>query len=243
MTKILEVNNISKEYQASSGTIKSLNNISFSVNKGEFISIVGPSGCGKSTLLNILAGIDKDYSGSFNIRDRIGYMLQSDALLPYLKNIDNAMLPKKLGFDVDKSYVINLFKKYNLIDFINKYPNNLSGGMKQKLALIRTLSTKPNILLLDEPFSALDYQTKLLMEEYIYKLSKENNITIILVTHDISEAIVLSDKVIVLSKRPSYIKNIYDIKLKDNINPIDNRSDENYKYYFDLIWKDIDKNG
>ena len=243
MTKVLEVKNISKDYLSLSGKTKSLNNISFSVNKGDFISIVGPSGCGKSTLLNILSGIDNNYKGSFKINGNIGYMLQSDALLPYLTNLENALLPKKLGFDVDKTYVINLFRKYNLQDFINKYPNSLSGGMKQKLALIRTLSTKPDILLLDEPFSSLDYQTKLLLENEIYKLSKENNITIIMVTHDISESIAMSNKVIVLSKRPSYIKSIYDIKLDNNINPIDNRSDKKYNYYFNLIWKDIDING
>ena len=243
MTKVLEILNISKSYLTLSGKVNSLNNISFEVNKGDFIAIVGPSGCGKSTLLNILANIDKEYSGSFKLNGKIGYMLQSDALLPYLNNLDNAMLPKKLGYDVDKTYVINLFKKYNLSDFMYKYPSNLSGGMKQKLALIRTLSYKPDILLLDEPFSALDYQTRLLIEEDIYKLSKENNITIILVTHDISEAIALASKVIVLSKRPAHIKNIYDIKLKNNVSPIINRSDEKYNYYFNLIWKDIDKDG
>lgn len=243
MTKVLEVNNISKNYLSLSGKTNSLNNISFSVNKGDFISIVGPSGCGKSTLLNILSGIDNNYKGSFKINGNVGYMLQSDALLPYLTNLENALLPKKLGYDVDKSYVINLFKKYNLSEFMHKYPKDLSGGMKQKLALIRTLSIKPDILLLDEPFSSLDYQTKLLLENDIYKLSKEENITIILVTHDISESIAMSNKVIVLSKRPSYIKNIYNINLNKSLNPIDNRSDQKYKYYFNLIWKDIDING
>ena len=135
-----------------------------------------------------------------------------------------------------------MLKKYNLLDFKDKMPSSLSGGMKQRVAFIRTLVTNPSILLLDEPFSALDYQTRLVLENDIYNLIKAENKTAIIVTHDISEACALADKIIVLSKRPGTIKNIYNINLKEKSNPIKNRSDEMFSYYFNLIWKDLDKN-
>ena len=242
MNNILEINNLNKTYYTLSGKVDALENINLNIKDGEFIAIVGSSGCGKSTLLNILAGIDKEYTGDIKINGDIGYMLQSDALLPWLSIYDNAMLASKFNYNVDKNYVMNLLKKYNLLDFKDKLPSSLSGGMKQRVAFIRTLATNPKILLLDEPFSALDYQTRLILENDIYKLIKKEKKTAIIVTHDLSEATALADRVVVLSKRPGKIKNIYDINLKNRSNPIDNRSDENFNYYFNLIWKDLDDN-
>ena len=169
-------------------------------------------------------------------------MLQNDALLPWLTIHQNAMLAKKFKYNVDEKLVIKLLKKYNLYEFKDKYPNSLSGGMKQRSALIRTIATNPDILLLDEPFSALDYQTRLILENDVYNLIKNEKKTAIIVTHDLAEACAIASKVIVLSKRPGKIKNIYNIILNKSSNPIDNRSDEKFNYYFNLIWKDLDEN-
>lgn len=243
MNKLLTVNNLSKTYHTLSGEIQTINNINFEINEGEFVAIVGSSGCGKSTLLNILANIDKDYKGEISYKDcKIGYMLQQDALLPWLTVIDNILIGKKIGHNINDNYVLHLLKKYNLNEFKNKTPNNLSGGMKQRVALIRTLATNPKLLLLDEPFSALDYQTRLMIENDIYNIIKNEGKTAILVTHDISEAVAMADRVILLSKRPASIKKIYNIKLNNKTNPIDNRNDERFNYYVNLIWKDLDNN-
>ena len=136
--------------------------------------------------------------------------------------------------------VINLLNKYGLKDFINSYPKNLSGGMRQRVALIRTIANNPDLLLLDEPYSALDYQTRLALSNDLYNIIKQENKTAILITHDIAEAISLADRVIVLSKRPCGVKKIYEIKLEKKTNPIDNRKDTKFNYYYDLIWRDLD---
>ena len=185
MNNVIKINNLYKYYDKN----KILDNININIYEGEFITIIGPSGCGKSTLLNILAGVDKDYKGNVKINNSCSYMLQSDALLPWLTNLDNAMLPSKFNIDVDKNYVIKLFKKFKMDKYLNSYPNKLSGGQKQRVALIRSLATHPKILLLDEPFSKLDYQTKLLIEQDIYNLLKEEKITCLMVSHDIEQAI------------------------------------------------------
>ena len=171
-------------------------------------------------------------------------MLQSDALLPWLNVLDNSLLglkiTKKLNHE-NTEYVKKLITKFDLDKFINKYPNNLSGGMKQRVALIRTLALKPDIILLDEPLSALDYVTRLQITDEIYKVVKELNITTILISHDISECVSFCDKVVVLSKRPGTIKNIYNIELSNPSIPSNNRKDEKFNYNYDLIWSDLDK--
>lgn len=245
--EILNIKNIRKKYQTEKDEILAIDDFSYSVNEGDFISIVGPSGCGKSTILSILAGLIKDYNGEINYinNSKIGYMLQDDSLFPFRTILNNCLLGleiKKELNDNNKKYVIDLLKKYGLEEFINKYPNSLSGGMRQRAALIRTLATKPDILLLDEPFSALDYQTRLNVSDDVYKILKKENKTAIMVTHDLAEAISMSDKIIVLSKRPSLIKKIYDVKLDNKSTPINNRNDSKFSYYYNLIWKDIDKN-
>lgn len=241
---LLKVNNLSKIYYKSDHETKAVRDITFDLNEGDFIGIVGPSGCGKSTILNIICGLDEKTRGEVIKKDniKIGYMLQEDALFPWLTIFDNATLGLKISKKLtiqNKKYVLNLLRKYDLIDFKDKYPNELSGGMKQRLALIRTLAMKPDILLLDEPFSALDYQTRLSVSDDVYNIIKEEKKSVIIVTHDISEAISLCSKIIVLSKRPSIIKNIHEIKLYDT--PIQNRKSEYFSYYYDLLWKEIDK--
>lgn len=245
MNKILDLINISKSFNTINGEINAIKDISFNVNKGEFIGIVGSSGCGKSTLLNIIDELDKDYSGSI-IKDNIkmSYMLQSDALLPWLTVLDNACLGLKLEHNLTKEnieYVKELLKKFGLDSFINQKPNNLSGGMKQRVALIRTLATKPDLILLDEPLSALDYVTRLTITDEIYSILKEMNVTVILISHNIAECVSFCNRVIVLSKRPAIIKNIYNINLEKNLIPSLNRKDKNFYTYYDLIWGDLDK--
>ena len=241
---LLKVNNLSKIYYKSDHETEAVRDITFDLNEGDFIGIVGPSGCGKSTILNIICGLDEKTRGEVIKKDNIkrGYMLQEDALFPWLTIFDNATLGLKISKKLtvqNKKYVLNLLRKYDLINFKDKYPNELSGGMKQRLALIRTLAMKPDILLLDEPFSALDYQTRLSVSEDVYNIIKEEKKSVIIVTHDLSEAISLCSKIIVLSKRPSIIKNIHEIKLYDT--PIQNRKSEYFSYYYDLLWKEIDK--
>ena len=245
MEKILEVKNISKTYQAENGEIEALRNISFDVKEGEYISIIGPSGCGKSTLLSIISGLESKTSGEIYINGKIGYMLQKDNLLEWRTIYKNVLL----GLEIQKTdtlenrkYVEELLKKYGLYEFKDKYPTQLSGGMRQRVALIRTLAIRPSILLLDEAFSALDYQTRLMVTEDIYKILKNENITALMVTHDISEAISMSDRVIVLSHRPATVKKIYDIDFEiENRTPLNCREKPKFSKYFNLMWKELEE--
>ena len=240
---LIEINNLSKSYYSINGETKTLNNISFNI-KNEFTAIIGPSGCGKSSILNILSEQDKEYNGTIikNNNLKIGYMFQEDALFQWLTIYENAILGLKISKELTKdniNYVNSLLIKYGLYDFKDKYPHELSGGMKQRLALIRTLAIKPDILLLDEPFSALDYQTRLNVCDDVYRIIKEENKAVIIVTHDVSEAISFSDRIIVLSKRPATIKNIYKIEFDNKDIPTKNRKNIKFQQYFDSIWKDI----
>lgn len=170
-------------------------------------------------------------------------MLQQDALFPWLTIYDNCLLGLKIQNNLtseNKKYVKHLLETYGLKEFSNAYPSSLSGGMRQRVALIRTLATKPDILLLDEPFSALDYQTRLAVSDDVFNIIKKENKSVIMVTHDLSEAISMSDRVVVLSKRPANIKNVYEIIMEDKKNPIENRKLKEFAKYYDLIWKDID---
>ena len=243
--KILEVQNICKTYQAKNGEVKALNNINFSVEKGEYISIIGPSGCGKSTLLSIIAGLEPKTDGEIYIEGKVGYMLQKDNLLEWRTIYKNVLLGLEIQKELteeNKMYAINLLKKYGLYEFKDKYPTQLSGGMRQRVALIRTLAIRPNILLLDEAFSALDYQKRLMVTEDIYKILKQENITAVMVTHDISEAISMSDRVIVLSQRPATVKSIYEIDFEmENRTPLNCRENPKFSRYFNLMWRELEK--
>ena len=244
MNSILKIKNLHKNYHTKKEEITAIDNISLDVKEGEYLSIVGPSGCGKSTLLSIIANIEKPTSGELLSNNlKIGYMLQEDCLFPWLTILDNALIGLKINNELTKeniSYVKDLLKTYGLEDFLNSYPNHLSGGMRQRVALIRTLAIKPDILLLDEPFSALDYQTRLAVSDDVYKIIKNTGKTVIMITHDIGEAVSLSDRVVVLSNRPSKVKKIYDIKLTNKSTPINNRKCKEFSYYYDQIWKEID---
>lgn len=245
MNNVLEIKNLKKVYNTKEREIEALKNINLNILEGEIISLVGPSGCGKSTILSIISDLDKKTSGTIIKKDnlKIAYMLQSDALFPWLTIYENCLLGLKITKTLTKEnveYVDYLLKFYNLEEFKDNYPKSLSGGMKQRVALIRTLSLKPDLLLLDEPFCALDQQSRLLISDDVYKIIKKEKKTVILVTHNIEEAILFSDKVIILSKRPATIKNIIDIKLDNNTNIYERRKDKNFHMYFDYIWKDLD---
>ena len=245
MQPIVDVKNLTKNFYNKEGEVKVLKNINFSLNEGEILTILGPSGSGKSTILNILTKLLEPTSGEVNIKGNIGYMFQRDHLLEWRNIMDNITIGLEIQHQKTPqsiSKIENLLKTYGLWDFRNMYPKELSGGMRQRVALIRTLDVNPDILLLDEPFSALDYQTRILVSDDIYKIIKNENKSTILVTHDISEAISMSDKIAVLSKRPATVKNIYDINLKitEKRTPIVSRSAENFKDYFNILWKEID---
>ena len=198
MEEILKVENISKKYQTKEGEVLALKNVNFRIKKGEFVSIIGPSGCGKSTLLSIISGLENQTSGNIylenekihGISPKIGYMLQKDCLLEWRTVFSNAMFGlevKGINNKENQKYVEELLKKYHLYEFKNKYPSELSGGMRQRVALIRTLAIRPKLLLLDEAFSALDYQTRIMVTNDIYQILRKENITALIVTHDISE--------------------------------------------------------
>ncbi len=247
----LTLQHISKTYQDTNGETLAIKDFTYSFEKGKFVSIVGPSGCGKSTLLSIIAGLESltsgvilwDNSKLISENRNIGYMLQKDYLLDWRTVYKNVILGLEIKHMISNetlAYVHNLLEKYDLLEFKDKYPCQLSGGMRQRVALIRTLATNPDVLLLDEAFSALDYQTRLLVTNDVYKIIKSENKTTIMVTHDIPESISMSDEVIVLSKRPTTIKETYPIKFDmPNRTPLTCRDNPAFSGYFDNIWKSL----
>lgn len=244
MGAIVSIEGVSLRYHSISGETPAVSHLDLSVEEGEFIAIVGPSGCGKSTILSMLAGLLPPSEGSIKIDGTIGYMLQKDYLLHWRSIRSNALL----GLEIQKkltveniAYVDMLLQKYGLAEFREHFPWQLSGGMRQRAALIRTLAIQPDILLLDEPFSALDYQTRLSVSDEIGAIIHREGKTAILVTHDISEAISLADRVIVLSRRPAHIKTVFPIHLSlAEYTPMKARESPEFKDYFNAIWKELD---
>ena len=235
--KKLEMKNVSKTFYTEIGALDVLEDITFNLNEGEIIAIVGPSGSGKSTLLNIISKLIEPTEGEIYVDGEIGYMFQRDHLFNWRTVWKNIMLGLEIKKEKNQKKLKNGVDKYGLIDFINSYPQELSGGMRQRIALIRTLATNPQVLLLDEPFSALDYQTRINVSEDIFKMIKDSNVSAILVTHDISEAIAMADRVIVLSHRPAKLKKIIDIKTDSPDNtPFNKRLSSEFRKYFDEIW-------
>lgn len=245
---LVEVRDVSLIYHALHGETRAIDGLNFDIEPGEFVSIVGPSGCGKTTLLSLLAGTMKPSSGTICInsdadpRSRTGYMLQNDNLLDWRTIEGNIML----GLEVKgmknrrtREFALGLLEKHGLLDFRSHYPNQLSGGMRQKVALIRVLAFSPELLLLDEPFSALDFQTRLKVSDEVFGIIRSEKKTAILVTHDISEAIAMSDRVLVFSKRPARMKSEYRIELSGDDSPINRRNAPEFKDYFTDIWKEL----
>ena len=251
MSVILSLEHVSFAYHSEDGEMLALDNISFEVEKGEFIAVIGPSGCGKSTLLSLISGLNQVERGeikfqSDNVRQtktNIGYMLQKDHLFEWRTIYRNVILGPEINKNLTKEKeekIENMLKTYGLSDFKDKKPSELSGGMRQRAALIRTLAMEPDLLLLDEPFSALDYQTRISVADDIGTIIKKEGKTAILVTHDLSEAISLADRVIVLSRRPATVKTIIPIKLSiENRTPFNSRTAPEFKEYFNLLWKEL----
>lgn len=250
----VEINNICMNYHSLTAETPALKDVSFNVQEGSFLSIVGPSGCGKSTLLNIIAGLITPSSGKVVINRsnnnpsflKIGYMFQKDQLFDWLNIWDNVLLGLKINHcitDENKNMVKNLLINYNLWEFRNHHPRELSGGMRQRVALIRTLALSPDVLLLDEPFSALDYQTRLNISNEVFEIIKKEEKTTIMVTHDISEAISMSDKVVILSNRPAVVVKDISLEFGENFScPLKRRDSPNFRVYFNEIWKELNNN-
>ncbi len=242
---LLEIKDLKKIYHNLNEEVLAIDNLNFNVYENEIVAIVGPSGCGKSTLLSILANLENKSDGKiiFHKDNNIGYMLQNDSLFPWRNILNNCLIGLEIKKELNNkntNYVNKLLDKYGLEDFKKSFPKNLSGGMKQRVALIRTLATNPTLLLLDEPYSALDYQTRLALSNDLHKIIKQENKTAIMITHDIAEAISLADRIIVLTKRPCKVKKIYKIELENKRTPIENRKDPKFNYYYDKIWRDLD---
>lgn len=248
--EMLCVKNAGFKYQAENGEVEAFRNISFEVPRGRFLSIVGPSGCGKSTLLSIIAGILPDYSGEITINgetvngisQHVGYMLQRDNLLEWRTiwhNVLYGLQIRRALCDKTVSRAEELLKTYGLFEFRHKYPRQLSGGMRQRVALIRTLAAGPDVLLLDEAFSALDFQTRLSVTDDVYRILKAEHVTMLMVTHDIPEAVSMGDAVLILSKRPATVKEILPIEFGAERTPLNCRSDRRFSEYFSHIWKEL----
>lgn len=249
MNPKLDVSGLSYSYHSLDGETQALSNISFTVDPGEFIAVVGPSGCGKSTLLSLFCGLLTPDEGTICIdgvplaesRANIGYMLQKDHLFEWRTILSNASLGLEIQHKLDEKHrerVKELMRTYGLGSFENARPSELSGGMRQRAALIRTLALEPDILLLDEPFSALDYQTRLSVCDDISSIIRSRNKTAMLITHDLSEAISVADRVIILSKRPGRIKSILSTPFASpELRPLERRNAPEFSGYFNDVWK------
>ena len=242
---ILKLADVSLNYHSKNGETPALKNISFEVEENEFIAIVGPSGCGKTTILSLISGLIKASSGFITKlgENEIGYMFQRDHLFEWRTIWQNIIL----GLEIQKKkspetldYIVGLLKKYELYDFKDKFPRELSGGMRQRVALIRTLALNPKILLLDEPFSALDYQTRLNVCDDVSNIISCEKKTAILVTHDIAEAISMADRIIVLTPRPASVKKVLKINLKQYGSPFHRRECQEFSKLFENVWKDLE---
>lgn len=251
MIPILELKNIRYSYHTLSGETQALTDISFTLKPGEFAAVVGPSGCGKSTLLSIIAGLIQPESGDMKLNgtpltensSKIGYMLQHDHLFEWRSVYRNILLGAEINGKITpeiREKAKRLLEQYGLVQFASSRPSELSGGMRQRAALIRTLLLEPELLLLDEPFSALDYQTRLTVSDDIGQIIRRSGKTALLVTHDLSEAVSLSDRVIVLTKRPAHIAADIPVSFSPGSEtPLSRRNAPEFKNYFNTIWKEL----
>ncbi len=250
MSTLLKLSNIGLTYQTLKSETQAIKDTSFEIENGEFVSIVGPSGCGKTTILTMICGLLKPTKGQIlidnepvtKVSTNVGYMLQRDNLFEWLSVNQNIMLGSKINHNkncLSKEKLKELLKKYGLAGFEKSKPNELSGGMRQRVSLIRTLALNPKILLLDEPFSALDYQTRLSVQNDIHSIIKSEEKTAILVTHDIAEAITMSDKIVVLTKRPGTVKKIIKLDFDKNMTPLERRDSPLFNTYFKSLWEEL----
>ena len=255
MRPLLELQNVSYSYHSKNGETFALSDISFQVRRGEFIALVGPSGCGKSTLLSLISGLLLPEDGKIllegesdhSFQEKSDYMLQRDHLFEWRTIYRNVVLGLEIQHklnDESKARIDKMLMDYGLYKFRNARPSELSGGMRQRAALIRTLALEPELLLLDEPFSALDFQTRLSVCDDVYGILRREKKTAILVTHDLSEAVSMADRVIVLSSRPARVKSILQIQFAETaLTPFERRNMPEFKEYFNLLWKELNEHG
>lgn len=248
---VMTVEHVHHCYFSNHSAVHALENISLTIEEGEFVSFIGPSGCGKTTLLSILAGLLPPTEGKVVIGGKqeavytaTGYMLQQDYLFPWKTIKENILIGLKLQNqlnDETEAKTLKLLEKIGLKGVESHYPSQLSGGMRQRAALVRTLAVNPTILLLDEPFSALDYQTKLKLEDLVYKTLKQFGKTAVLVTHDIGEAIAMSDRIMLLSPKPGRLHKIFVVPNElRTLKPFDVRNAAAYSHLFQSIWKELE---
>ncbi len=242
MKEVLRFENVSMHYHSKQGETKAAENLSFSVLEGEFVAIIGPSGCGKTTLLSLAAGLLTPTQGVVKTNGcSFGYMLQKDELFPWRTIEKNIFLPleiKRTNTTEHRQNALALAEKYGLDKFLKNYPSALSGGMRQRAALIRTLAVNPDVLLLDEPFSALDYQTRLSVCDDVYKIIRSEKKTALLITHDISEAISVADRVLVLSRRPARVIASHTLDFPES-EPLKRRENKNFAKWFEILWREL----
>ena len=242
MKEVLRFDNVSMHYHSKQGETVAVENMNFSVAEGEFVAVIGPSGCGKTTLLSLAAGLLPPTAGVVKTNGcSFGYMLQKDELFPWRTIEKNIFLPLEIKGKNDAEHrarALALAEKYGLKQFLKNYPHSLSGGMRQRAALIRTLAVDPDVLLLDEPFSALDYQTRLSVCDDVYKIIRSEKKTALLITHDISEAISVADKIFVLSRRPACVTHEHEIVFPEN-EPLKRRENKEFSKWFEILWKEL----
>ena len=242
MKEVLKFERVEMRYHTKNGETVAVKDLSFSVKQGEFLAVVGPSGCGKTTLLSLAAGLLKPSAGKIENGDvTFGYMLQKDELFPWRTIEKNVFLPLEIqrrNTPERRQKVLSLAEKYGLKDFLKSFPRELSGGMRQRAALIRTLAAEPDVLLLDEPFSALDYQTRLNVCDDVYRIIKSEKKTAVLITHDISEAVSVADDAIVLSRRPATLVAEYALPFGEET-PLKRRENPAFSLWFERLWKDL----
>ncbi len=252
MIPAVDVNDVTHVYVNESGAALAIEKINLTLTDGEFVSLVGPSGCGKTTLLSVIAGLITPARGTVEIAGqpvkgptpKVGYMLQQDFLFPWRTIGENAVIGLELMgclTSEKKAFTLHLLEELGLGQYVHKYPNELSGGMRQRVALVRTLATEPELLLLDEPFAALDYQTKLQLEDLIFQTLKDHRKTALLVTHDITEALAMSDRVIVLEPNPGKIRTevVIPRRIAETL-PVQSRDQEGFHALFRAIWKEFE---
>jgi len=250
MKNLLTMKNVGLVYHTPEGETPAVRGLDLEVREGEFVAVIGPSGCGKTTVLSLMAGLLTPTEGEVLLygkklcgrTDRLGYMLQRDELFPWRTIKKNVLLPLEIRKKRDaeaEAYVMDLLKKYGLGDFLKHYPDQLSGGMRQRVALIRTLAAKPDLLLLDEPFSALDSQTRLSVCNDVAEIIRTEKKTAVLVTHDIAEAISVADRIAVLTKRPASVKRVYETGFSKDQTPLLRREDKRFGKWFELLWRDL----
>ena len=241
MKEILAFENVRLTYHTRQGEVTALKGLTFSLREGEFAAMIGPSGCGKSTVLSLAAGLLQPSEGKVALHGSIGYMLQRDELFPWRTIEKNLYLPlevQKKNTPERRERALALAEKYGLAGFLKSYPSELSGGMRQRAALIRTLVMEPDLLLLDEPFSALDYQTRLLVAADVARIIRGEKKTALLITHDISEAVSLADRIFVLTARPARLLSAHETDLCSS-DPLKRREEPRFSGWFEKLWREL----